>query len=328
VSAVGDAVADSVAVSLANRLADQGFGRPRELEMLSGGARAGIWAFRAEGPDGGDLSLVLRLDPPGSPSGSIGQQAAAISAAGERDVPVPAVVDWSEDDEPLGSPFLVMTRMDGEAVPTRILRDQRFAAARSRLAPQIGAAAARIHAIPIERVPGAGSTDGVRRIWDRYVAVGVVRPVLELAFQWLDDHRPPATAPALVHGDLRLGNVLVDEHGLAAVLDWELVHVGDPMEDLGYLSIRAWRFGGPRPVAGIGGFDDLFDGYVAGGGERPDPERVRWWQIAGTLNWGTGCLMQAERHFTGGEHSMELAAIGRRVVEQEFDLLRMMDGDL
>jgi len=110
------------------------------------------------------------------------------------------------------------------------------------------------------------------------------------------------------------------------VLDWELVHLGDPMEDLGYLCIRAWRFGGPRPVAGVGTFDDLFTAYEAAGGTAVDPARVRWWQVAGTLAWGVGAIVQANRHLRGSTRSVELAAIGRRVAEQEHDLLRMIDG--
>ena len=135
----------------------------------------------------------------------------------------------------------------------------------------------------------------------------------------------PEQLPAtVVHGDFRLGNVIVDEHGLAAILDWELAHVGDPMEDLGWLCVKAWRFGGDLPVAGLGAYDDLFAAYSDASGRPVDPDVVRWWEVLGTLKWGIMCIMQANAHLSGASRSHELAAIGRRVCENEYDLLALM----
>jgi aminoglycoside phosphotransferase (APT) family kinase protein len=128
----------------------------------------------------------------------------------------------------------------------------------------------------------------------------------------------------LVHGDYRLGNIMVNENGLSAILDWELAHIGDPMEDLGWLCVRAWRFGGAFPAAGLGTYDELFDAYASVTGVRPDPEVVRWWEILGTLKWGIICISQAATHLMGIARSHELAAIGRRVCENEYDLIELL----
>ena len=125
----------------------------------------------------------------------------------------------------------------------------------------------------------------------------------------------------MLHGDFRNGNLIVGEDGIRAVLDWELVHRGDPMQDLGYLCVRAWRFGGPGPVGGFGSYEDLFAGYERVSGEPVDREAVRWWEVFGTVWWGGACMLQAWRHLSGAERSVELAAIGRRVWEQEYDVL-------
>ncbi len=135
-------------------------------------------------------------------------------------------------------------------------------------------------------------------------------------------HRPRAT---LVHGDFRLGNLIVDEHGLAAVIDWELCHGGDPVEDLAWLCIRSWRFGNDElPVAGLGELEPFLDAYEAAGGARPDAERLRWWEAMGNVKWAVICARQAHDHLTGARPWAELASLGRRICEPEWDLLAIL----
>lgn len=315
------------AASLAAELRDRGRDCERvvDLRRLQGGASRETWAFDALDGDRRQR-YVLRRDPDGEADPvRTRHEAIALAAAHRHGVPGPELVSWSEDAERLGSPFLLMTHVDGEAIPRRILRDDRYAQARDVLGRQIGRAAARVHAVPEEELVGLSAADPLDVVAERYELVGEPRPVLELAFRTLRASRPPATRHrALVHGDFRVGNLLVDESGLTAVLDWELVHRGDPMEDLGWLCVRAWRFGGPLPVGGLASFEDLLDGYEEVSGFRPDVDVLRWWQLVGTLSWAVICLWQAHRHFSGMTRSVELAAIGRRVVEQEHDLLRLL----
>jgi aminoglycoside phosphotransferase (APT) family kinase protein len=129
---------------------------------------------------------------------------------------------------------------------------------------------------------------------------------------------------ALVHGDFRIGNMLFGEDGLRAVLDWELAHVGDPMEDLGFICVRSCRFGGSKPVGGIGEREEFFAAYEAAGGGAVDPERVRWWEVFGNLRWGVICLSQARTYLDGVSNSVELASIGRRTAETEWELLSLV----
>ena len=149
--------------------------------------------------------------------------------------------------------------------------------------------------------------------------------VFEIALRWLIKHRPLPGRSAVVHGDFRLGNLMVDESGLAAVLDWELVHRGDPLEDLGWFCVRAWRFGeDARPAGGLGSVEDLVAGYERAAGTPVDRDALRWWRVLGTLRWGILCQYQAHRHLSGQTRSAELAAIGRRAAENEWDLLDLL----
>ncbi len=133
----------------------------------------------------------------------------------------------------------------------------------------------------------------------------------------------------LVHGDFRMGNLIVDDSGLAAVLDWELTHIGEAYEDLAWLCIRAWRFGAPETLGagGLGSVEAFLRAYEEASGTAVDREAFRWWLTVATLRWGVICRHQAERHLSGETRSVELAAIGRRVSETEWDLLDLLSGD-
>jgi hypothetical protein len=121
-----------------------------------------------------------------------------------------------------------------------------------------------------------------------------------------------------------MGNLLLGPEGLRGVLDWELAHAGDPAEDIGWLCAPAWRFGGAGVVGGFGDLDELLRAYAAAGGEAMDAGRVHWWQVYATVKWATICALQASAHLSGSTRSVELAAIGRRVCESEWDLFSLL----
>jgi aminoglycoside phosphotransferase (APT) family kinase protein len=300
------------------------------ITRLSGGASRETWAFDAVDADGARTGLVLRRDPPGRPSepGAMGREARAITAAGAAGLAVPEVLIACDEPGPLGSAGLVMRLVPGETIARRILRDDRYQQARGVLVGQIGRFAAGLHALTRPTgLPAADPLADLRARLDELSAGGQVQPseVFEQAFATLARTRPPARPPVIAHGDLRLGNLIVDERGLAAVIDWELVHSGDPAEDLGWLCVRAWRFGGAGPAAGLASREELLAAYRAAGGADISLDELRWWETLGTLRWGVICMAQASVHLSGAYRSVELAAIGRRVCEQEWDLLTLLE---
>jgi aminoglycoside phosphotransferase (APT) family kinase protein len=181
-----------------------------------------------------------------------------------------------------------------------------------------------IHSIPVDGVPGLEQTDQVAQFRTAHDSLGVPSPAFELGFRWLEANRPTSSATCVVHGDFRLGNLIIDGNGLRAVIDWELGHLGDPMEDLGWLCTKAWRFANKPRVGGFGDVDDLVAAYEARAGTVVDRDALRWWETLGTLKWGVMCNMQANAHLSGMVRSVELAMIGRRVAEQEHDLLLLL----
>jgi aminoglycoside phosphotransferase (APT) family kinase protein len=218
-----------------------------------------------------------------------------------------------------------MSRICGETIARRILRDDAYAEVRPRLAAQCGEILAALHTMDPAALPpmvDGYPLDGLRALLDDS---GVASPMLELALRWLELNQPAASRKVVVHGDFRNGNLVISPDGVQAALDWELVHLGDPMEDLGWLCTRAWRFGGVGTVGGFGEYDELFAAYEKTSGRPVDPKVVKWWELLGTVKWGVICIVQANRHLVGGQRSVELAAIGRRLVEQEYDCLNLLE---
>ncbi|MCH7788606.1 MAG: phosphotransferase family protein [Acidobacteria bacterium] len=264
-------------------------------------------------------------------------EAALVTAAGAAGVPVPAVLAATDDPTLVGGPVMVSERIDGLTIPRQILRaiDANVDAdSGDRLANDCGLALAALHVVEVDALP-----DSVPRPGEDGAHLGYVdeletvmaelsepMPVMRIGFNWLRRNAPnAATEPSVVHGDLRNGNIVVSDHRLAAVLDWELAHVGDPIEDLAWLCLRTWRFGNDdRPVGGFGSLDALRSGYEAALGVWDD-ERFRWWTVARTAWWGIGLARQAAAFRGGLTDSIVLAASGRRVVELEYDLLRLIE---
>ena len=295
-----------------------------EVARLPGGASRETWSFVVRGEGATVRRLVLRRDPPGAPTSGVRLEASLLAAAARAGVPVPQVVLSGDADAGLDASFVVTEFVEGETIPRRILRDAGLEAARGRLAAQCGRTLAALHRIPASQVaglPGGDPLEGLRAVLDR---LGQPHPAFELAFRWLGDTRPPRGEPVVVHGDFRNGNLIVGPDGLRAVLDWELAHSGDALEDLGWLCVKAWRFGAPLPVGGFGTVDQLTAAYEAAGGCKVDPDALRWWEVLGTLRWGIICIVQAVTHTSGAVRSVELAAIGRRVCEVEWDLLELL----
>lgn len=290
----------------------------RELVRLSGGASRETYSFVADG-----RPLVLRRDPAGDlREGGMPREAAVIRAADRVGVPVATVVDSAGADSTLGAGYLIADWVEGDTRPQTLLRANPYADMHDELLREIGQAFARIHRIPVDGLDLEPPGDPVAGLRNWYDTLAEPLPVLEAALIWLDANRPADRAAAVVHGDLRNGNLMVSESGLAAVLDWELVHLGDPLEDLGWFCVPCWRFGGAGEAGGFGSLDVLLDGYEQEAGWRPDPAEVRWWQAYGIARWAIGCREMAGWHLSGQSPSIELAAIGRRVAEQEYDLLR------
>jgi aminoglycoside phosphotransferase (APT) family kinase protein len=308
------------------------FGAQARVEnprQLTAGASAATWLF--EVVSGAEkLSRIAQLftgEHQFSASLDKNTQGKVQQAAFEAGVPTPRVDGFFQPGDGVGEGFISEFKK-GETLGHRIVKDPDLAQARVAMRGQCGEVLARIHAIPLEQVPALPSRQAremVLALRDTHDLYAQQLPVFEVAFRWLEEHAPPIDQPRLVHGDFRNGNFIVDPSGIVAVLDWEAAHLGDPMEDLGWLCMNAWRFGKiDKPVGGFGERAELYSAYQAVSGIAVDPARVRYWEVFGNLKWGVICQWFAQQFETGEVRTLERAAIGHRVSEVELDLLDLL----
>lgn len=302
------------------------------LEALSGGASSATYAVDAVRDDGAPWPLILQCAATGSvPEGGLprADQARLQQLAFAAGLPVAEVMRVLGPEDGLGEGF-VMARLPGEALASKWLKLPDYAPARERLTRQCAEVLARLHQIPVSyaaglALPTASTAEALARMFANYRRFGVDSPVFDLAFAWLKERVSDRPATNIVHGDFRSGNFLVAPDGLVAVLDWELAHLGDGHEDLGWLCCNSWRFGvWQNPVGGFGQRDELYAAYEANGGGPVDRDRAALWEVWGTLKWGMACLQLGDDHVSGRLRSVERAAIGRRVSEVELDLMHML----
>ncbi len=298
---------------------------PSGLTRLTGGATMESWRFSA-----GEDDFVLRRAPSlefmaDRPFGH-DVEAAVICAARSVGVCAPEVVIELEPKDGIGSGF-VMRALPGTADPKAILPTDEP----DRLLSECAANLAKIHSLGPEDLPDAvpvmDTCEAIADLRAQFEEAGGDRPIIALGLKWMEDNCPPqAPEPVLIHGDYRLGNLLVENGWLTGVLDWELAHLGDYHEDLAFGCMAVWRFARyDRPALGLGDLETYFDAYEANGGRPVDRERFRYWLVHRTVWWALGCLKMAQHWRSGQDRMLERVVISRRTSEQELDLLMLLE---
>ena len=231
--------------------------------------------------------------------------------------------------------YFLMERLSGEGIGRKIVKLPELATARQRLTAQMGEQLAHIHVIPLNdavaflsrpavgKTPAAMALDMIR---DAMATAARDNPAWEYGLRWLTQRAPQPSGPlTVVHGDFRIGNLLVTADGLSGVLDWEFAHIGDPLEDLAWPMVRDWRFENDAlPVGGVGQIDDFLAAYESAGGRRIERAALKWWEVVGNLRWAVFCHAQADRHLSGRDRSVELASLGRKASEMEWELIDLI----
>jgi aminoglycoside phosphotransferase (APT) family kinase protein len=255
------------------------------VRALTGGASRSTWAFEAVTSDA-RRRLILRTGPPDEVHASMEVEAQTQKLAAAAGAPVPHIVVADNSTAMLGLPYLICDFIDGETIAPRILRTL-----------------------------GDSDSDGAVR----------TRLLEQCASALAAIHSVnPADAELREQDQMAVWREQLDGFGDTTAT---FVHAGEIYEDLAWFCIRAWRFGAPpsRAAGGLGNIDRFLSFYERASGTTVDRVGMRWWLVRATLSWGIICRYQAERHLSGQTRSVELAAIGRRVCETEWDLLDLLE---
>ena len=315
-----------------------GSGSVTDLTQLSGGASMESWRFCYAG-----RPLVLRRlpfvsTPEAATSHSADNDVGSISMATQAGLidylhriglKVPEVIAELPSNSGLGEGF-IMSCIDGEALPNRLLYKPEFSQALSKLSGECARELAHIHSIDPADLPVTLPIQSPRQLLEEqeryYRQFGSSNAVFELAFGWLTRHCPDPQEYRLVHADFRMGNFLVDEAGLTAVLDWELAHIGDPLRDISFLCIPSWRFGHyDLEAGGFATLENWLADYEAASGQCVPREHFDWWMVFNILWWGVTCLRLGSTFRDGSVPTVERTIIGRRISEVELDLLLALE---
>jgi aminoglycoside phosphotransferase (APT) family kinase protein len=292
-----------------------------EPVLLAGGASKEAWAVDAD-----DLRLLVRRAGGGvihKHTLSLEDEFAVLGAAYAAGVKAPRPYGYIPDLS--GREAFVMERLEGDTIGRRIVQKDELAAARAALPVQMAEELAKIHAIPAERVSFLPESR-LEQMVGELDEVGEPHPAIELGLWWLRENRPPPREPVVVHGDYRIGNLVVGERGLVGVLDWEFAHLDDPVRDLAFSLVRAWRFGVPElRLGGVGLVEPYLERYNELTGFGVQPFELDYWELAGNVGWAIGCLTQMQRHLTGQDRSVELATLGRLGAEVEYEICNLLE---
>jgi len=304
------------------------------FERLSGGAVQQNWALDVKldgGAHAGSHRLVMRIDAPARVPESLtrAQEFRVLETMQAAGVLAPRALWLCEDTSVAGRPFFLMERLPGIAAGHRVARDPAVVPDRTRLARDLAANLARLHAITPSRVSlpflptrlARADIAHVRAYLDR---VPEPYPVLEWGLRWCERHAPEREQTTFVHRDYRTGNYLVHEGRLSGVLDWEFCGFGNPLSDVGWLFAKCWRFGQHHyTVGGVAKPADFLPEYEKHSGRKVSADDLVYWQVMAHLRWAMLALQQCERHRSGIEPSLELALTGHLISDFEQEILAL-----
>jgi aminoglycoside phosphotransferase (APT) family kinase protein len=308
------------------------------IARIAGGASRETWSFDARWRENGatvERGFIARRDPPASLlDGNNDLEFELYSALQGSAVPAPRPHWIERDGTALERPFFVIERLPGITDARTLVTSPQWESIRPLVTRQKAEILAAIHRFDIDRLPSIerppSPADSARHEVERWEQVMrrdtlEPQPVLELAFSWMKRHLPPPPARlAVVHGDYRTGNFLYDESGITGILDWEMAHAGDPVEDLGWVVIKSWRWAGDDRVGGLCSREEFVRLYEEAGGVKVDPAALKFWEVFGNVKFATLFLTGTKAVIQGKTPDLLLAVTAHIQPGLEVELLELI----
>ncbi len=315
-------------------------GQPVDVETLQSlfnGAAQESWLVKAEINDA-DQSFILqrdllvRLD---DKTLDCDQEFRVMKLAHEAGVSIPKPRWYCLEPLILDRPFFITDYVEGVSNGSQVASLPELAEARAALPAQMGEQLAKIHAIEPSphkldflhhpRTGFSPAQETIAQIRAIILRLAVHNPVFDFGLRWAEQNAPKSAKTVFLHGDFRIGNLIVGKKGLSGIIGWEFAHLGDPLEDLVWSCLRHWRYGnGELQLGGIGKREPFIQAYEKASGNTVDRQALDYWEILANLRWVVVYQSQANRNLTGKYPSVEFASRARRSAEMQLEMLRLI----
>jgi aminoglycoside phosphotransferase (APT) family kinase protein len=305
------------------------------IKKLSGGALNENWLFSLKFNGGhlnGNKELVVRTAAKDRlpQSLSIQQQYKILQVVHAEQILVPKVFLLAPNDIVSAGPAIFMELMRGTAEPSFVCQKASMKNSQSQMVKMLGKQLGRLHNITPAAVKLKFLTipklplilTKLRAFQDQLKMLPFPLPLLEWSIRWLMKNAPIEQGLSLSHGDFRTGNLMFDQNLLTGILDWEFASWSDPLEDIGWLCARCWRYGNDNDrVGGIGSLNDFITSYQSIAKSIPDWSALAYWEILATVRWAIIAHQQGLRYSKNSQKNLELILTGQKADEIEYDIL-------
>ncbi len=300
-------LSDRLKAYIAWREPDLGEPRIEGVERLGAGSSREMYRCRVSRPSD-ERRIILRMDPPGQGLVAASERRVeygVIAALRDTQIPVPEVFWLEEDPAHMGAPFFAMTEITGCETDGALFASEPFASLRGSVGRDKWSIMGRLARLdPAELgITGLFAPNDPAQVWreqlDFWEAMLAAnrlgtQPVTAATIRHLRRNPPsPPKQIALVHGDYRTGNFLFGPDGhVHAVLDWEMAHLGDPLEDLAYSLTRQYASADGLLAGNFAKQEQAIDWWEQASGLKVDPHALLWWRLFTTVKfqglWASG----------------------------------------
>ncbi|AWK76547.1 hypothetical protein CBI38_34845 (plasmid) [Rhodococcus oxybenzonivorans] len=298
------------------------------LRRLAGGTLHETWAFDVHDSETGTEAFVLRREFDNATlDGNLRTEFDLLCDLAARGIPVPRPFWCEVNDSPLGLPFMILERIDGTDL-RKALAGKGRAPDRVVLGHELVRLQAQLHAVPAPDSVGEESSPSTEvERWATTIAEATSDPgpLITGALAWLRSHAPAADRVGVVHGDFKANNLLFGSDGRVTVLDWELAHLGDPLEDLAWTMLWTTSF---DLVGGLLSEDEYVRAYAVASGHAVDPQRLAFWRLHALVKLAAIFLSGAVGPEDGSPVRPTLLLLGRAVVHLEHAIAQCLRANL
>tara|TARA_B110000263_G_scaffold149002_1_gene129305 strand:- start:43 stop:1068 length:1026 start_codon:yes stop_codon:yes gene_type:complete len=284
----------------------------KSMQRIFGGASRETYRIILEEDDGGEVNLILRMIQESSLIDTKQEvEYEAYSLFQDTNVPVPELIKMEQSSKYLGKPFIIMSEIEGQAASP--FDKESYKPYQEEIGAQFWTILANITNFDISKINSDSHISMIQEdqnwkqqldYWVKVIredSIGI-EPILEMAIRYLYKNNPKDSHQlVLVHGDFRSGNFLFKENIITGILDWEMAHLGDPLEDLAWALSSIWCWEEKNRPAYLVERNSALDIWEDATGLTIDQDSLFWWELFSCVK-GLAIWISAGNEFQSGRN--------------------------